>query len=120
MLSCAPSTAHVQYGVSLTSTCTIYTNVVLLVGNLAGNIDNAGFKSRNVELRAELDLFANVVWCRSQPGIQTRHQDIDIIIIRENTEGEYSQLEHEVRIISIVSPGGLMISTSRYGNYYNA
>ena len=69
---------------------------------MAGNIDDPAFKSRNVELRAELDLFANVVWCRSQPGIQTRHKGIDIIIIRENTEGEYSQLEHQVRFIELL------------------
>lgn len=35
--------------------------------------------------------------CQSLPGVQTRHKNIDIMIIRENTEGEYSNLEHEVR-----------------------
>ncbi len=35
--------------------------------------------------------------CQSLPGVQTRHKNIDIMIIRENTEGEYSSLEHEVR-----------------------
>ena len=43
----------------------------------------------------ELDLFANVVLCKSIPGVETRHKDIDIVVIRENTEGEYSGLEHE-------------------------
>ena len=43
----------------------------------------------------ELDLFANVVYCKSIPGVKSRHQDIDIVVIRENTEGEYSGLEHE-------------------------
>lgn len=43
-----------------------------------------------------LDLFANVMHCQSLPGVQTRHKNIDIMIIRENTEGEYSSLEHEV------------------------
>uniref|UniRef100_A0AAQ5ZYV9 Isocitrate dehydrogenase [NAD] subunit, mitochondrial n=1 Tax=Amphiprion ocellaris TaxID=80972 RepID=A0AAQ5ZYV9_AMPOC len=42
-----------------------------------------------------LDLYANVMHCQSLPGVQTRHQNIDIMIIRENTEGEYSSLEHE-------------------------
>ena len=46
--------------------------------------------------RVELDLFANVVQCKSMPGLNTRHSNIDIAIIRENTEGEYSSLEHEV------------------------
>lgn len=45
--------------------------------------------------RVELDLFANVVHCKTIPGVETRHKDIDIVVIRENTEGEYSGLEHE-------------------------
>ena len=45
--------------------------------------------------RVELDLFANVVQCKSIPGLDTVHKDIDIVVIRENTEGEYSGLEHE-------------------------
>ncbi|XP_066916525.1 isocitrate dehydrogenase [NAD] subunit beta, mitochondrial-like [Clytia hemisphaerica] len=52
-------------------------------------------KSLNQNLRLELDLFANVVHCRSLPGIKTRHENVDICIIREQTEGEYSSLEHE-------------------------
>jgi isocitrate dehydrogenase (NAD+) len=42
-----------------------------------------------------LDLFANVLRCKTLPNIKTRHSDLDILIIRENTEGEYSNLEHE-------------------------
>ena len=36
-----------------------------------------------------------MVHCKSIPGIDTVHKDIDIVVIRENTEGEYSGLEHE-------------------------
>merc|ERR1712004_939 len=68
-------------------------NGVGLKGNIEAR-DGAHMKSRNVEFRSELDLFANVVACKSLPGIQTRHKDIDVVIIRQNTEGEYSQLEH--------------------------
>lgn len=46
--------------------------------------------------RTNLDLYANVIHCQSLPGVETRHRDIDILIVRENTEGEYSSLEHEV------------------------
>lgn len=46
--------------------------------------------------RTSLDLYANVIHCQSLPGVETRHRDIDILIVRENTEGEYSSLEHEV------------------------
>ena len=52
--------------------------------------------SRNVELRRQLDLYAYIMECKSFPGIQTRHSDIDIVIVRQNTEGEYAMQEHEV------------------------
>ncbi|KAL0277694.1 UNVERIFIED_CONTAM: hypothetical protein PYX00_004898 [Menopon gallinae] len=49
----------------------------------------------NMKLRRTLDLYANVVHVTSLPGINSRHSNVDIIIIREQTEGEYSALEHE-------------------------
>lgn len=49
----------------------------------------------NMKLRRSLDLYANVVHVKSLPGIKARHSNVDIIIIREQTEGEYSALEHE-------------------------
>ncbi|KAL1497583.1 hypothetical protein ABEB36_008518 [Hypothenemus hampei] len=49
----------------------------------------------NMKLRNELDLYANVVHVKSLPGIKCRHSNIDCVIIREQTEGEYSALEHE-------------------------
>ena len=52
-------------------------------------------QSVNMLLRRMLDMFANVVHVRSLKGIQTRHKDLDFVIIREQTEGEYSALEHE-------------------------
>ena len=55
-----------------------------------------GFRSVNVALRQQLKLFANYRPARSLPGITTRFEDVDLIIIRENTEGLYSGLEHEV------------------------
>jgi isocitrate dehydrogenase (NAD+) len=66
-----------------------------LKGILRTRVDDVGQQSLNRLLRIELDLFANIIYCKSIPGIKTRHDDIDIIIIRENTEGEYSGLEHE-------------------------
>lgn len=50
--------------------------------------------SINIQLRKSFDLFANVVHAYNIPGIHTRHKDIDVVMIRENTEGEYSGLEH--------------------------
>lgn len=55
-----------------------------------------GFRSVNVQLRKELDLFANVRPVRSYPEVKTRYDDVDIVFIRENTEGLYSGLEHEI------------------------
>merc|ERR1719466_65677 len=50
---------------------------------------------RNTSFRKQLDLYANVVKVKSLPGVKSRHQNIDIVIIREQTEGEYSAIEHE-------------------------
>jgi isocitrate dehydrogenase (NAD+) len=47
-------------------------------------------------ISTRLDLYANVIRCKSNPVVPTRHSNIDILVIRENTEGEYSSLEHEV------------------------
>jgi len=57
-----------------------------------------GFRSLNVQLRMELNLYANVRPVRTFHGLKTRYQDtpIDLIIFRENTEDLYSGLEHEV------------------------
>ena len=48
-----------------------------------------GFKSVNVGLRQRLDLFANVRPCLTLPGIKTPLENVDMIILRENTEGLY-------------------------------
>jgi isocitrate dehydrogenase (NAD+) len=55
-----------------------------------------GFRSVNVALRKELDLFANVRPVKSYEGIQSRFKDVDIIIVRENTEDLYSGIEHMI------------------------
>ncbi|MGB9071807.1 MAG: isocitrate/isopropylmalate family dehydrogenase [Terriglobales bacterium] len=55
-----------------------------------------GFSSINVELRKRFELFANFRPIRNLPHIPTRYPDVDLIIVRENTEGLYSGIEHEV------------------------
>src|SRR5690242_5160045 len=55
-----------------------------------------GFKSVNVQLRQKLNLYAAVRPVRSMPGIKTRFENVDMVIIRENTEGLYSGIESEV------------------------
>lgn len=71
-------------------------NGVAIKGNIETKSEQTGVTSRNVALRNELDLYVNVLNCRSYPGVPGRHKDIDMTIIRQNTEGEYAMLEHEV------------------------
>jgi isocitrate dehydrogenase (NAD+) len=55
-----------------------------------------GFRSVNVGLRKALDLYANLRPVRNLAGVESRFGDVDLIIVRENTEDLYSGLEHEV------------------------
>jgi isocitrate dehydrogenase (NAD+) len=55
-----------------------------------------GFTSVNVQLRKRLNLYAAVRPVRSMPGVKTRYENVDLVVIRENTEGLYSGIENEV------------------------
>jgi len=55
-----------------------------------------GFTSVNVGLRKALDLYANVRPVKTLPNVPSRYTDVDLVIVRENTEGLYSGLEHTV------------------------
>ncbi len=55
-----------------------------------------GFKSVNVQLRQKLNLYAAVRPVRSLAGVATRYEGVDIVIVRENTEGLYSGIENEI------------------------
>jgi len=55
-----------------------------------------GFRSPNVALRKALDLYANVRPAQSIPGVPARYEGVDLVIVRENTEGLYSGVEHDV------------------------
>jgi isocitrate dehydrogenase (NAD+) len=70
-------------------------NKVGLKGPLTTPV-GAGFRSVNVALRKELDLYANVRPSMSLPGIDLPYKDIDLIIFRENTEDLYAGVEHMV------------------------
>ncbi|KAF9076720.1 mitochondrial NAD-dependent isocitrate dehydrogenase subunit 1 precursor [Rhodocollybia butyracea] len=70
-------------------------NKVGLKGILFTPISQSGHISWNVAMRQQLDIYASVVMCKSLPGFPTRHSNVDFTIIRENTEGEYSGLEHQ-------------------------
>src|SRR5882672_1844433 len=54
-----------------------------------------GFRSVNVALRKELDLYACIRPCKTYPGVRSRYQNIDLVIVRENTEDLYAGIEFE-------------------------
>ena len=70
-------------------------NRVALKGPVTTPI-GGGFSSINVALRKHFELFCNFRPIKNLPGIPTRYPGVDLIIVRENTEGEYSGIEHEV------------------------
>ncbi len=55
-----------------------------------------GFRSVNVQLRKALDLYANVRPCKNLPNIKTKFSDVDIVVVRENTEDLYAGVEHRI------------------------
>ena len=73
----------------------IQRNRIALKGPVGTPI-GTGFRSVNVTLRRALDLYACVRPVRSIRGIRTRYDDVDLVVVRENTEGLYSGIEHMV------------------------
>lgn len=55
-----------------------------------------GFRSVNVQLRKELDLYSNLRPCKNLDGIKTRFENVDLIIVRENTEDLYAGIERQI------------------------
>ncbi len=70
-------------------------NRIALKGPLMTPV-STGYMSLNLMLRKTFDLYANVRPAKTRPGVRSRYDNVDIIVVRENTEGEYSGLEHEV------------------------
>ncbi len=55
-----------------------------------------GFRSVNVQLRKDLDLYANLRPCKNLPGIETRFNNVDLVVVRENTEDLYAGIEEQI------------------------
>lgn len=55
-----------------------------------------GFRSVNVQLRKDLDLFANLRPCKNLPGVKTKFEDVDLVVVRENTEDLYAGIEEQI------------------------
>ncbi len=73
----------------------IRANRVCLKGPVTTPV-GTGFRSINVELRQRLELYANLRPAKTIPGLEGRFDNVDLVIVRENTEGLYSGLEHQV------------------------
>jgi isocitrate dehydrogenase (NAD+) len=69
-------------------------NGVALKGPITTPV-GGGFRSVNVGLRKSLDMFAQVRPCKSYPGVRSRFEDVDLVIVRENTEDLYAGIEYE-------------------------
>ncbi len=74
----------------------IQKNKVALKGPITTPI-GTGFRSVNVALRQEFDLYANVRPAKSFPGLNTRYENVDLVVVRENTEELYIGVEHYIR-----------------------
>jgi len=61
-----------------------------------GKINNDCCLTKKLKIYREFNLYANVRPCRSLEGYKTLYDDVDVVTIRENTEGEYSGIEHEI------------------------
>ena len=73
----------------------IRANRVALKGPITTPV-GTGFRSVNVAIRKILDLYANLRPARTIPGLALCHPDVDIVVVRENTEGLYAGIEHDV------------------------
>jgi isocitrate dehydrogenase (NAD+) len=69
-------------------------NAVALKGPITTPI-GTGFRSVNVALRHELELYACLRPCKSYPGVRSRYDEVDLVVVRENTEDLYAGIEYE-------------------------
>jgi isocitrate dehydrogenase (NAD+) len=69
---------------------------VALKGPLETVVGRTGYRSVNVALRKTFDLYANVRPIQSLPGVRTAFSNVDLIVVRENTEDLYSGIEHQI------------------------
>ena len=72
----------------------------------------SGLRSVNLTLRQELDLFANVRPCRRYPGVPSVYEDVDLGVVRENTEGMYTGIEFEMGTAAVKELIGFVEDTT--------
>lgn len=84
-----------KFGIPQAAIDSVNRNKIGLKGPLMTPVGK-GHRSLNLALRKEFNLYANVRPCRSLEGYKTLYDNVDVVTIRENTEGEYSGIEHEI------------------------
>ncbi|XP_056641792.1 probable isocitrate dehydrogenase [NAD] subunit alpha, mitochondrial isoform X2 [Diorhabda carinulata] len=84
-----------KFGIPQAAIDSVNRNKIGLKGPLMTPVGK-GHRSLNLALRKEFNLYANVRPCRSLEGYKTLYDHVDVVTIRENTEGEYSGIEHEI------------------------
>ncbi|CAG8573203.1 5358_t:CDS:2 [Paraglomus occultum] len=88
-------TSHEEDALFKKSVESLKRNNVALKGILYTPITKLAHSSFNVSIRRNLDIYASLVLIKNVKGCPSRHKDVDFALIRENTEGEYSGLEHQ-------------------------
>ncbi len=73
----------------------IKTNKVALKAPVTTPIGK-GFRSVNVQLRKDLDLYANLRPCKNLPGVKTKFENVDLVVVRENTQDLYAGVEEQI------------------------
>ncbi|KAK9874959.1 hypothetical protein WA026_005774 [Henosepilachna vigintioctopunctata] len=84
-----------KFGIPQAAIDSVNKNKIGLKGPLMTPVGK-GHRSLNLALRKEFNLYANVRPCRSLEGFKTLYDQVNVVTIRENTEGEYSGIEHEI------------------------
>ena len=72
----------------------------------------SGLRSSNLELRKSLDLYANVRPCHLYPGVPSVYEAVDVVVVRENTEGMYTGLEFEMGTVAVKELIGFVEDTT--------
>jgi isocitrate dehydrogenase (NAD+) len=86
-----------KYGTPLPEAvlASIRRNTIGLKGPITTPV-GSGFRSVNVAIRKALDLYVNLRPALHMPGVRSRYEDVDVVVVRENTEGLYAGIEHDV------------------------
>jgi isocitrate dehydrogenase (NAD+) len=107
------SGAFARTGRSLPSdtVASIRANRVALKGPIETPV-TSGLRSVNLTLRQELDLYANVRPCRLYPGVPSVYASVDLVVVRENTEGMYTGYEFEMGTVAVKELIGFVEDTS--------